>query len=257
MGQLEFDKASFGAVDAGGSGSIKNTALVDTIAGLLDFEDKAYFAKILLNKVNVIRGQENWSGCSYQEATDNTMALAKKIYDNLFNWLVIRMNKTIQPPELEQDPDGFLSNIAKTIGLLDIFGFENFKKNSFEQFCINYVNEKLHKLYIAAIFEAEKQELTLEGLAEVAANIEYPETQVLDILRLMDYDPKSNRYKGIKFPKPPETGIFMMIDDKAIAKNPTKWEDIFLELDNKHKALKKVYYKTPKKREEFSIVHSA
>mmetsp|Transcript_3877 Transcript_3877/g.4533 ORF Transcript_3877/g.4533 Transcript_3877/m.4533 type:complete len:160 (+) Transcript_3877:1751-2230(+) len=97
----------------------------------------------------------------------------------------------------------------------------------------------------------------MEGLAEVAQNIEYPETQVLDILRLMDFDPKSNRYKGIKFAKPPEQGIFLMIDDKAIAKNPTKWEDIFLEIDNKHKALKKVFYKTPKKRDEFSIVHSA
>ena len=64
--------------------------------------------------------------------------------------------------------------MAKTIGLLDIFGFENFKLNNFEQFCINYVNEKLHKLYIAAIFEAEKMDLTEEGLGEVAERIEYP-----------------------------------------------------------------------------------
>ena len=65
---------------------------------------------------------------------------------------------------------------ASFIGVLDIFGFEFFDLNSFEQFCINYVNEKLHKLYIAAIFEAEKQDLTEEGLADVAARIEYPKT---------------------------------------------------------------------------------
>mmetsp|Transcript_3877 Transcript_3877/g.4531 ORF Transcript_3877/g.4531 Transcript_3877/m.4531 type:complete len:263 (+) Transcript_3877:770-1558(+) len=95
MGQIDYDKGSFGAVESGGSGNVKNRDLVDTIAGLLDFEDKDYFCKILLNKVNVIRGQENWSGCSLQEAVDNTMSLAKKIFDNLFNWLVIRMNKKI------------------------------------------------------------------------------------------------------------------------------------------------------------------
>ena len=81
----------------------------------------------------------------------------------MFNWLVIKMNKTIEPDELNEDEVGF-RDVAKTIGLLDIFGFENFAHNNFEQFCINYVNEKLHKLYIAAIFEAEKFELTQEGL---------------------------------------------------------------------------------------------
>ena len=142
------------------------------------------------------------------------------------------MNKTIEPDELQDDrADSFIQNIAKTIGLLDIFGFENFANNSFEQFCINYVNEKLHKLYIAAIFEAEKQELTLEGLAEVANNIEYPETQVLDILRLMDFDVRSSRYKGIKFAAAPKPGIFTTIDDKALQSRPTKWEDIFQEID--------------------------
>jgi len=84
---------------------------------------------------------------------NNRDSLAKKLFDNVFNWLVLKMNKTIEPLELN---DSNFGEMAKTIGLLDIFGFENFDTNQFEQFCINYVNEKLHKLYIAAIFEAEK-----------------------------------------------------------------------------------------------------
>ena len=143
---------------------------------------------------------------------NNRDSLAKKLYDNLFNWLVLKMNRTILPNEIDNDPEGF-KEIAKTIGLLDIFGFENFEHNNFEQFCINYVNEKLHKLYIAAIFEAEKQDLTEEGLADVAARIEYPKTQVLEILRLMDFDKASVKYKGIKFPKEPKPGIFTIVDN--------------------------------------------
>jgi myosin heavy subunit len=74
------------------------------------------------------------------------------------------MNVTIEPAEINSP--GF-SDKAKSIGLLDIFGFENFiGRNNFEQLCINYVNEKLHKLYIAAIFEAEKVEMREEGLFE-------------------------------------------------------------------------------------------
>jgi len=74
------------------------------------------------------------------------------------------MNVTIEPAEINDQSFG---DKAKTIGLLDIFGFENFTKgNNFEQLCINYVNEKLHKLYIASIFEAEKMEMREEGLIE-------------------------------------------------------------------------------------------
>ena len=121
----------------------------------------------------MIRNEVTKTPQSYTTCINNRDALAKKLYDNMFNWLVVKMNATIQP---EQLGDAGFEADAKTIGLLDIFGFENFEKNQFEQFCINYVNEKLHKLYIAAIFEAEKQDLTEEGLAEVAERIEYPKT---------------------------------------------------------------------------------
>lgn len=107
------------------------------------------------------------------------------------------MNRTIEPVEMN-DP-GFFDQ-AKTIGLLDIFGFENFDTgNNYEQLCINYVNEKLHKLYIAAIFEAECVELKEEGLGHMVDSIEYPSLKVLDILRILDFKQGGAKYAGIKF----------------------------------------------------------
>ncbi|OEL32655.1 Myosin-17, partial [Dichanthelium oligosanthes] len=68
-------------------------------------------------------------------ATISRDGLAKQIYSRLFDWLVNRINASIG-----QDPD---SN--KLIGVLDIYGFESFKTNSFEQLCINFTNEKLQQ----------------------------------------------------------------------------------------------------------------
>ena len=143
--------------------------------------------------------------------------------------------------------------------MLDIFGFENFDKNNYEQFCINYVNEKLHKLYIAAIFEAEKMDLTEEGLGEVAERIEYPKTQVLEILRLMDFDGTSVKYKGIKFPAPPPKGIFTQVDDTCKnLKADVTWEQVLYEVEEAHKNNKAVFKKKgPREREKFIIEHSA
>jgi len=60
--------------------------------------------------------------------------------------------------------------------------------------------------------------LTEEGLVEVANRIEYPKTQVLEILRLMDFDEKSVKYKGIKFAQPlPGKGIFTLLEDKCVS----------------------------------------
>lgn len=58
------------------------------------------------------------------------------------------LNMTIQPKELKDD--------SVHLGLLDIYGFEVFKINGFEQIMINYTNEKLHQLYIKYVFKEEK-----------------------------------------------------------------------------------------------------
>jgi myosin-5 len=62
---------------------------------------------------------------------------AKALYERLFNWLVERLNETIKPSEKEKFE-------YYTVGLLDIYGFEVFEINGFEQIMINYTNEKLH-----------------------------------------------------------------------------------------------------------------
>ena len=96
------------------------------------------------------------------------------------------MNIEILPNELKTGDIGQQLKFAqetKTIGLLDIFGFENFELNQFEQLCINFVNEKLHNLYISSVFGAEKKEMEREG---IEVELIPPPLKVLDVLKLMD-----------------------------------------------------------------------
>lgn len=94
-------------------------------------------------------------------------ALAKYIYHNLFDWLVSQINSVLSPPdwpEWEQynpEPNQPRKNF---IGVLDIYGFEHFKTNSFEQFCINYANEKLQQEFIHRMFTLELQDYESEGI---------------------------------------------------------------------------------------------
>ncbi|XP_077570341.1 unconventional myosin-Ih-like [Stigmatopora nigra] len=82
-------------------------------------------------------------------------ALAKAIYGHTFTWLVNRINESME----NTDPS------RKTvIGLLDIYGFEVFNINSFEQFCINYCNEKLQQLFIQLTLKSEQEEYEAEDI---------------------------------------------------------------------------------------------
>ncbi|XXG71364.1 hypothetical protein AAC387_Pa07g0636 [Persea americana] len=83
------------------------------------------------------------------QAIDTRDALAKYIYASLFNWLVEQINKSL---ELGKRKTG------RSISILDIYGFESFDKNSFEQFCINYANERLQQYCNRHLFKLEQEE---------------------------------------------------------------------------------------------------
>lgn len=110
-----------------------------------------------------------------QAATINRDTLAKTIYARLFDWLVDKVNKSIG-----QDPD------SKTlIGVLDIYGFESFLENSFEQFCINLANEKLQQHFNQHVFKAEQEEYEKEKINW--SYIEFVDNQ--DVLELIEKKP--------------------------------------------------------------------
>ena len=136
--------------------------------------------------------------CNPSEAIGQKDALAKTLYNNLFSWLVCRMNSIIlnDTSLLEKGRTDI-----KTVGLLDIFGFECFMMNDYEQLLINYTNEKLQKLYLNAVFEAEKMIFMEEGLGAVTDKLTYTD-KTTPVIEMLDN----------KLPDKPQ-GIFNKIDD--------------------------------------------
>ncbi|XP_077319138.1 unconventional myosin-Vb isoform X1 [Lithobates pipiens] len=89
-----------------------------------------------------------------QQAVNARNALAKHIYAQLFNWIVQHVNKALHTTIKQHS----------FIGVLDIYGFETFEINSFEQFCINYANEKLQQQFNSHVFKLEQEEYMKEQI---------------------------------------------------------------------------------------------
>ncbi|KAK3134970.1 hypothetical protein QOZ80_5BG0413040 [Eleusine coracana subsp. coracana] len=101
--------------------------------------------------------------------------LAKQIYSQLFDWLVNRLNASI----------GQDASSDRLIGILDIYGFESFKYNSFEQLCINFTNEKLQQHFNQNVFKMEQEEYNREQIDW--SYIEFVDNQ--DVLDLIEKKP--------------------------------------------------------------------
>ncbi|KAH1218504.1 Myosin-2 [Glycine max] len=83
-----------------------------------------------------------------RQAIDARDALAKFIYASLFDWLVEQVNKSLEVGK---------RRTGRSISILDIYGFESFQNNSFEQFCINYANERLQQHFNRHLFKLEQE----------------------------------------------------------------------------------------------------
>ncbi|KAF2742244.1 myosin-2 [Sporormia fimetaria CBS 119925] len=119
--------------------------------------DAASFAKWTVKKQLITRGEKIVSNLTQQQAVVVRDSVAKFIYSSLFDWLVDRINRSLATEEV-------ISHAHSFIGVLDIYGFEHFAKNSFEQFCINYANEKLQQEFNQHVFKLEQEEYLREQI---------------------------------------------------------------------------------------------
>ncbi|OUM68513.1 hypothetical protein PIROE2DRAFT_65913 [Piromyces sp. E2] len=93
-----------------------------------------------------------------EQACGTRDALAKALYSRMFDWLVQEIN--IAMKKLQGSNQDQILNL----GVLDIYGFEIFEKNGFEQFCINYVNERLQQIFIELTLKSEQEEYVRENI---------------------------------------------------------------------------------------------
>jgi len=128
-------------------------------AGLLELEPQTLIQALTNRSITAGAGKAITKGLSDKEATDACDALTKALYDRLFKWIVNRINENIQYRG-EEGPEESLTSI----GVLDIYGFEILQFNTFEQFCINYCNEKLQQLFIELTLKKEQEEYVREGI---------------------------------------------------------------------------------------------
>ena len=158
--------------------------------------DIKIFEEAFIYNVRIIKGETIKSPMPKAQCIAFRDTFSKEIYNRLFGFLVKRMNLTLFDEnirkQVEDDED------ISHIGLLDIFGFECFKENSFEQFCINYANEKLQNLYVEDIFKEIENMFKRENLMDHYSQIEYKDNTI--ILNAMG-----------KYP----SGIFYQIDNEC------------------------------------------
>ena len=155
-----------------------------TKAGLLFGLELENFTRALMYKS--VRGGGRRTSVTYKKYTpeisvENRNALAKEIYRRCFDYIVAKINSSINAKPEE------ISRIKTSmIGILDIFGFEIFKKNSFEQLCINLANEALQKHFNTNIFEMEMSIYTAEDI--IIPDLSYKDNE--DVLDLVIKKPK-------------------------------------------------------------------
>ncbi|XP_048201605.1 unconventional myosin-VIIb [Perognathus longimembris pacificus] len=155
LGNVEFMAAVFENLD---SSDVMESSAFPTVMKLLEVQHQA-LRDCLIKHTILIRGEYVTRPLNIAQAADRRDAFVKGIYGRLFLWITQKINAAIFPPP-SQDP----RSVRRAIGLLDIFGFENFQNNSFEQLCINFANEHLQQFFVQHVFTMEQEEYHSENI---------------------------------------------------------------------------------------------
>ena len=159
IGNIDFEATMVNGTD-GTKINKSNKKALTTAATILQVQP-ADLERVLVTRKLTVDGKLLDVPQNMEHALTGRDALAKSLYARLFDYLVGRVNDALE----EGKEEGGSLDEEYIIGVLDIYGFEIFKTNGFEQFCINYVNEKLQQIFIELTLKAEQQEYKREGIA--------------------------------------------------------------------------------------------
>ena len=174
---LAIGNLSFAAADGAGAEAAlvpTDRAWLEGIAGLLAVDANMLSAKLTSRQVSSGRGSSYRVNLTAGQCDEGRNALAQGLYVAAFEWIVETLN-VFQRRGIDPDKKKEPGDDERFVGLLDIFGFENFKVNSFEQLCINFTNERLQAHFMDALVKLRVLEYEREGVP--VTDIDFPDNE--------------------------------------------------------------------------------
>ncbi|XP_069325319.1 unconventional myosin-VIIa isoform X2 [Eulemur rufifrons] len=204
LGNLQYEARTFENLDAC---EVLFSPSLATAASLLEVNSPDLMS-CLTSRTLITRGETVSTPLSREQALDVRDAFVKGIYGRLFVWIVDKINAAIYKP-----PSQEVKHSRRSIGLLDIFGFENFAVNSFEQLCINFANEHLQQFFVRHVFKLEQEEYDLESIDWL--HIEFTDNQdALDMIANKPMNIISLIDEESKFPKGTDTTMLHKLNSQ-------------------------------------------
>uniref|UniRef100_A0A3B1J5B6 non-specific serine/threonine protein kinase n=1 Tax=Astyanax mexicanus TaxID=7994 RepID=A0A3B1J5B6_ASTMX len=231
-GDIEF--ASVASEHQTDKSNITNMPVLESAASLLCIRPDE-LQEALTSHCVVTRGETIVRSNTVEKATEVRDAMGKALYGRLFSWIVNRINSLLRPNKESGEEDKDLN-----IGILDIFGFENFKRNSFEQLCINIANEQIQFYFNQHIFAWEQDEYLNEDVD--ARLIEYEDNRpLLDLFLQKPMGMLALLDEESRFPQATDQTLVEKFEDNLKSKNFWRPKRVDLGFGIHHYAGKVIY----------------
>ncbi|XP_062335819.1 myosin-IIIa isoform X1 [Osmerus eperlanus] len=232
-GDIEF--ASVASEHQTDKSNISNIAVLENAASLLCIRSDE-LQEALTSHCVVARGETIVRPNTVEKASEVRDAMGKALYGRLFSWIVNRINTLLRPDSQQGEEE----DKGLNIGILDIFGFENFKKNSFEQLCINIANEQIQFYFNQHIFAWEQDEYLNEDVD--ARVIEYEDNRpLLDLFLQKPMGMLALLDEESRFPQATDQTLVEKFEDNLKSKNFWRPKRVDLGFGIHHYAGKVIY----------------